>query len=117
MLNRLLRSIKVRKVYAGKSEMTSGNKYYVFISHGGHWCKIIFNDNFKNDSTKKDILWCLYLDAQAYDNASDYMQFAYEYGYKDWSEAQKVFKELKKQSERLHRLFTDAEIEMLSNIY
>ena len=108
--------IKCERKKLGKSEMTSGNAYKITLSYHGHWCSFVFNDNFKNASKKKDFLYCLYLDAMAYENVRDVFEFAREYGYDDWHKACKPYSLCKAQSVRLHKLFNDAEIELLSTI-
>lgn len=118
MLNRLLSLIKCSKIDLGKSKVTSGNAYRVTLVHGGERCSFVFNDNFKNESDKKDFLYCLFLDAQCYDNARDVWDFAREYfgGYDDMKSARKAYDACRKQYARLHRLFNKAEIELLSTI-
>lgn len=116
LLRNLLRAIGCDKQCLGKSEMTSGNAYKVTLYYRGHRCSFVFNDNFENKSTKKDFLYCLVLDAQAYDNVSDAWEFARAFGYEYNAETRKLYSECKKQSERLHRLFNDTEIDLLSTI-
>ena len=116
MLRRLLSMIKCERKKLGKSEMTSGNAYKITLSYRGHWCSFVFNDNFKNVSKKKDFLYCLYLDAMAYEQSRDVFEFAREFGFADWREARKPYSACKAQSVRLHKLFNDAEIDILSQI-
>ena len=116
MLRRLLGMIKCTRKKLGKSEMTSGNAYKITLSYNGNWCSFVFNDNFMNASKKKDFLYCLYLDAMAYDQSRDVFEFAREYGYEDWQKARKPYSACKAQSVRLHKLFNQAEIDLLSEI-
>lgn len=118
MLNRLLSMIKCTKTYLRKSEMCTGDAYRVTLTYKGNRCSFVFHDNFRNESTKKDFIYCLVLDAQAYDNARDFYDFATEFGY-DYtrdSEARKAYRACEKQSDRLHRLFNQQEIDILSEI-
>lgn len=118
MLDALLKRVKCKKTYLRKSDMTSGNAYRVTLSHNGETCSFIFNDNFENKSTKRDFLYCLYLDAMCYDSTRDVYAFAneYGYGYERMSEARKAYHACEDQYTRLHRLFNRAEIELLSTI-
>lgn len=116
MLKRLLGMIKCTKNYAGKSDMCSGDKFRVTLTYKGKRCSFVFHDNYKNASKKKDFLYCLYLDAMAYEQSRDVFEFAREYGYADWKEARKPYSACKAQSERLHKLFNEAEIDILSEI-
>lgn len=118
MLNveQLLSQVRCTKVCKGKSKVTSGDKYRIYLSHRDNHCSFIFNDNYNNSSSKRDIVFCLWLDADCYESVDDVYDFAREFCYNDINEAKKAYKECEKQSERLHRLFTDAEIEILSSI-
>lgn len=118
MLQRLLRMIKCKRVYVGKSKMTSGNKYKIYLCYKGHRCVFEFNDNFKNESKKQDFIRCMLLDAQAYEYARDVYDFAEEfgYGYENLAEARKAYRACEMQSIRVHRLFNEQEIDILSTI-
>ena len=60
----------------------------------------------------KDCIECLFGDMQAYDEARDLVDFINEFGYADACGI-KAYKGCKKASKALHRLFTDAEIEII----
>ena len=60
----------------------------------------------------KDCLDSLLLDASAYEQSRDVIDFCNEYGYSD-SKGAKAYKSCKKTYNAIHRLFTDSEIEML----
>lgn len=65
--------------------------------------------------TKYDILACL----DTYDYINGIEDFAFEFGYnlcEKYEEVEKIYKSCMKQSEKLHGLFTDEELEMLSEI-
>lgn len=65
--------------------------------------------------TKYDILACL----ETYDYIKDVEDFANTFGYdieENYKETEKIYKACMKQSEKLHGLFTDEELEMLSEI-
>ena len=118
MLNALLSRIKFSRSYVRKSSMTSGNEYNIFISYNGHWAWFTFHDNHENKSTLRDWLYCLVLDMNAYEFSRDEWEFAREYGYsyEDMSKARKAYRACEKTAEKLHRLFTEAELDILSEI-
>jgi len=111
--NELLNQIKCKKTYLGKSTLTSGDKFKITLTHNKQTISFNFNDNYKNDSTKNDFIYCLLLDSFSYyynDNLNDFMN---EYGYNDYNEAKRIYNACKKQNERLHKLFNIEEIEQL----
>lgn len=113
----LIEQIKSTKSNQGKSQMTSGNKYQVRLSYNGKSISMVFNDNYLNKSTTKDFLWALMIDAQSYENNPFYMDFCKEFGYDDVYEckAKKAFKGCQNASIKIHKLFTEEEIEQLYN--
>ena len=121
-LEKLLDRVICLKKDLGKSEMTSGNAYEISVFYKR--CKVqrqikfVFNDNFKNASTKRDWLYALVLDAQSYEQAHDENDFAFMFGYGPCAtkESRRIYKACKKQYKLLHWLFNEAEIEILSTI-
>lgn len=94
-------------------------------SHVVYKCKIKYmglqytfeyqcNPNY-NDVTKKEAIYALLSDIQAYDNTIDVDDFLKEFGYycNDIRKGLKVFKTIKKERRAIHRLFTDEEIKIL----
>ena len=63
--------------------------------------------------TKYDILACL----DTFDHIDGFQDFINEYGYDCTEEAEKIYRACMKQSEKLHGLFTDEELEELNNIW
>lgn len=59
---------------------------------------------------KEEFIQCLILDAESYEANTDYIQFCKEFGYDDIKEGKKVYNACKRESERIHKLFTDEEI-------
>ena len=120
MLQRFLSMIKCKKVDLGKSTMTSGNAYRVTISYNGNWCRFVFNDNYQNKANKEDFLYCLWLDASSFEECRDVYDFAHSFCYDractPMSEVRKIYRACEKQSERLHRLFNENEINLISQI-
>ena len=113
----LLNEINTTKTYIGKSALTSGNAYHITVTQNGKKASFIFNDNIYNESDKNDFIYSLLSDSQAYENARDLTDFMLAFGYDDIPQAKQVYDACKKQSERLHKLFNDAEIETLGKIF
>ena len=109
----MLESIKCTKSYIGKSEVTSGNTYRVTLTYNGKSVWFIFNDNYLNKSNKRDFVYCLLSDAQAYECAKDVNGFMDEFCYTDYTEAKRIYNACKKQHERICKLFTSTETEIL----
>lgn len=118
MLNALLSRIRFTRTYVRKSKMCSGNEYKIFISYNGHWAWFTFHDNYMNKSTLKDWLYCLVLDMNAYEFSRDVYEFARSYGYadEDMSVARKAYRACEKTAEKLHKLFSEDELDILSQI-
>ena len=108
--------IKFSRTFVRKSEMTSGNEYRIYISYHGQRAWFRFHDNFANASTLRDWLYALVLDTNAYDFSRDLYDFARNYGFEDNAEARKAYKGCKETSEKMHRIFTENELELLSTI-
>lgn len=109
--------VKANKVCLGKSTKTSGNEYSVVLKYNGNSISILFHDNYKNESGKDEFLYALLMDAMAYENCFNLADFMDEFGY-DYDqrkEAEKVYKACERQYKKLHRLFTEEEIEELLN--
>lgn len=113
----LLNEINTTKTYIGKSDLTSGNAYRVTLTRNGKGIGFIFNDNIYNESDKNDFIYSLLSDSQAYESTRDLTDFMNEFGYTDAKQAKQAYNACIKQSERLHKLFNDAEIETLEKIF
>lgn len=113
----LLNTIEMKKTYICKSDLTSGNKYRITLKHNNKMVWFIYNDNYMNKSDLKDILYCLILDATAYENAYNFTDFCNEFGYdSDSMKAYKIYLACKKQLERYNKLFTQEEKDFLQNL-
>ena len=97
--------------------MTAGDKYQVEMTHNGEKISFIFNDNINNNAGKKDFLFALLSDAVAFESSGCLQTFMWSYGYEDSDQANKIYLACEKQAEKLHKLFTDEEIEMLGEIF
>lgn len=113
----LLNEINTTKTYIGKSNLTSGNAYRITLTRNGIKISFVFNDNIYNESDKNDFIFSLLRDSQAYEFCYNLADFMNEYGYTDDKQAKQVYNACKKQSERLHKLFNNAEIETLDKIF
>ena len=105
----ILEKIKTNKIRLGKSEMTSGDKFKVKITYNGKSCYMVYHDNFKNKSDKKDFIYSLMLDADAYNNTTNLYDFMTEYGYENEKQANKIYNACKRQSLKFDKLFTNDE--------
>lgn len=98
-------------------------KYYCKLRRSNKTYSFPFYDSIANYEkgerpTKYDVLACL----DTYDYINNIEDFANEFGYdicddEDYKETEKIYKACMKQSEKLHGLFTDEELEMLTEIY
>ena len=100
-----------------KSKMTGGNEYYCKLRRGHKTYSFTFNDSIHNRvehirPTKYDVLACL----ETWDYLENFDDFMWEFGYDNDEHARSVYKACMKQSEKLHGLFNDKEIEMLNDI-
>ena len=78
-MERIFDKVKVTKSYIGKSEMTSGNAYRVTMAYNGKRVWFVFNDNYLNESDKKDFIECLISDAFSYEYCKSLNEFIAEY--------------------------------------
>lgn len=114
----ILSKINFSRTYVCRSKMCSGNEYKIRLSYNGNSAWFVFHDNFENKSTLKDWLYCLIMDMDAFEYSKDAWDFARNFGYadEDYTKACKAYKACKKTSEKLHKLFSESELEILSEI-
>lgn len=62
-----------------------------------------------------DCMECLFCDMFAYEYSRDLLDFVNEYGYETEKGARQAWKDCKKTSKALHRLFTNEELEELQS--
>ena len=105
--------VKANKVCMGKSKETSGNEYSVVLKYNGNSITMLFHDNYKNESGKDEFLYALLQDSLGYEYCQDVNDFMLEFGYDDIKKAKQIYKACERQSKKLHKLFTDEEIEQL----
>lgn len=68
----------------------------------------------------KDFLYCVLLDTQIYDDASNIDDFAESLGYDRWEDEKKVnriWKACERESIRIHEMFNDEELEILNDYF
>lgn len=112
----ILEKIKTTKTLLGKSQITSGNKYKVKISYNGKSVYMIFHDNFKNGSDKKDFVYSLMQDANAYRDCYNFADFMNNFNYTEEKEVQKIYNACRRQSQKFDKLFTEEEQEELQEL-
>lgn len=107
--------VTANKICLGKSKETSGNEYSVVLKYNGNSITMLYHDNYKNESGKNEFLYALLLDGLAYENCYNLADFMDEFGYDydNLDKAKKAYKACERQCKKLHRLFTEEEIEQL----
>lgn len=113
----ILKNVKAEKRFLGKSTKTSGNKYMITLKHNDQVVRFHFHDNYRNESTKKDFIYSLMLDAQAFDDNVNYLDFAACFGYDDIKEAKKIYDQCNKQYNRFNLLFNEEEQNELIKLF
>lgn len=109
----------LKKKDEGKSSLTSGEKWRFYIRYEDSTRKkdfsIIFNDNYYNNASVRDVVLCSFMDAFAYLDNSDYVSFSREFGYEDIKEAKRIYEACEKQYKRFENIFTIEEMRDLLN--
>ena len=105
----ILDKIEVSKRVKGKSKMTSGDEYEITATYNGNTIKFSYNDNYMNNSDKRDFLYALMSDADAYCLYSDFDDFVDEFGYDDPKQAYKAYKGCKDLYYKASTLFDEEE--------
>ena len=118
----LLESVKTTKTNKGKSKMTAGDKYEIKMTHNGKTICFVYNDNIYNKGDKNDFLYALLVDADAYESTKNTFEFCQAFGY-DWNnkeernKADEILTACCRNADKLQKLFTSAELDMLHNIF
>jgi hypothetical protein len=89
---------------------TAARHYRCRIGHGRRSFGLYFSQGSAHvvDPTAKDVLSCLVADAQDYENASSFEDWADEYGYDtDSRKAERIYRGVKRQAEQLKRTVGD----------
>lgn len=74
------------------------------------------NTSYKKNM-KKDILYCILLDASAYEDNGNIDDFRREFGYENINELLKAFNGCREAYKKIHELFNKEELEQLDNIF
>lgn len=117
-MENILDLIKVSKKDLGKSDMTSGNKYLVTMAYMSKQICFEFNDNYQNKSDKKDFLYALMSDSQAYSSCRDIKGFCdlYGYGNENAKDVINTFNGCREQFEKYNKLFNKQEQAEIENL-
>ena len=113
----VLEQVKGSKTYLGKSNMTSGNRYLITLKHNNEIVRFHFHDNYLNESTLKDHVYCLMLDAQTFEEHKNHLEFAKSFGYFDTNEAKRIYDQLNKQHTRYNKIFNEKEQKQLNALF
>lgn len=114
----MLENIKFAKKVADNQEDLFSPchiKYRCVIKNNGKRFTFDFQCNKKHDVKIEDVLDCLLLDASAYEQSADILDFSNEFGYKSYKEAEKAFNGCKRTYNALNRLFNESELNMLQD--
>lgn len=97
-------------------------KYKVIMKYNGHQFSCTYQCNVRFTPNVNDIIECIISDMYSYDNTTDMEDFAMEFGYELYDEypkynkeTERIYKACKRTSEAMHKMFTDTELEMLSD--
>lgn len=101
-------------------KLTKGNKEFTFAFHDS-----VYNYQNNKKLNKLDTLYSVLLDMSCYDNARGFEDFANEFGYELYNDdytgynkkALRIYNACEKTSNSLHKLFNNAELEKLQEIF
>lgn len=110
---KLLDEIKAKRTCVAKSRMTSGNCYRITITRNKKQIRFYFHDNFKNQSDISDWLQAIVLDNDFYEEVRGCECFTKDYEYDGKNHAKELYYACKHNSEKLHKLFTNDEIDLM----
>jgi len=92
-------------------------KYRCTINYKGETFGCNFQCPSQEKPTKEDFLGCLISDAMYFDNCKNIFDFCDELGYdcyEDKKESERIYKGCQRESEGLHKLYTEEELNLLS---
>ena len=112
--------IKILTSTVIKSPWANGycRKYFLELNYNNKKFSFPYTDSVMaycngDKLDKMNALYCVLLDADAYDNSRDIDDFSAEFGYEKISECLKAYRACEKTSEKMHEIFTNAELEQL----
>lgn len=94
-------------------------QYRIEIENDGKKARFTYNDSVHNYEIKKEldydnVLYCLMLDARAYSETEDFLDFCMQFGYeKDKKRCRRAYKGCEETYYKLNTLFTEKELEEL----
>lgn len=91
-------------------------RYEIRLSYREKTLITDYQCNKKTKPTKEDVLSCLLSDMMSYDDYNDIDEFQETFGYDKVSECLKVFQGCKENSERMHSMFTNEELDELDHL-
>lgn len=121
MKKNILNEIKVNYKKSINQEDTftpSHTRFDVKITYNNKYMTTQYQCNtaYKN-AMKKDILYCVLSDSNAYEYAQDIDDFQQEFGYEKASELLKAFNGCKEANKKIHELFNGKELKELETIF
>jgi hypothetical protein len=94
-------------------------QYGIEIENDGKKARFKYNDSVYNYEKKKElnydnVLYCLILDARAYSETEDILDFCFQFGYmQDKKRCREAYKGCEENYYKLNSLFTEKELEEL----
>lgn len=124
VLDKLVIRISVLSSKIGGTLGSYHREYYCLIKNlrNNKSFRVTFHDsifNYRNNIKldKSDVLYSVLMDMQSYESTKDLKDFANMFGYDDYKKASKAYTGCMRESEELHELFTNDELETLLNTF
>lgn len=97
----------------------SASHWSVTVRYNGSAARFVYSMGSAHSGNPKlcDVLYSVMRDADAYENARDFEDFAREFGYDDSRAARVAYNECKKSGEKLARLFSADELSSLRELF
>lgn len=111
----MLQLLKLTKRNLGKSKMCSGDKFSVKITRTDTKESITatYNANYTNKVELKDVIDCLFVDADCAAYCKTPEDVSRSYGYTDYKEAARILKACQANKVKLEKLFNEEELKAL----
>lgn len=93
-------------------------RFDVIMEYNGEIYETSYQCNYKTgQKLKKDIIYCLLMDADCFENCQDIDDFQMEFGYEKASELIKAYNGCKETYQAFKKIFNDKELEELRTIF